>query len=282
MIVLGVGGFVLQGWVVALAARAVGSKRGRLGVGIVAGLICFLLNGAFAAAGMLLVRPHMAAATHAMGWALLGWVLLVWGMVAVEWAAMLAVMRYAFSLSLVRALAPLGAMAGLAVAGFVLAILVVRPHLIEAFVMVQSTSMSPTIDPGDRLLVNKMERPRRLDVVLYHSQDRNRTVYCKRVIALPGERLRFENGNVYINNQPIALPSVIAGKCHAFAARAPLNWRRYVDGQTIALGPAQYFVLGDNLDVSVDSRMTGPLAAGSLVGVVDLRYWPLGRWHILR
>lgn len=48
------------------------------------------------------------------------------------------------------------------------------------------------------------------------------------------------------------------------------------------LGGDEYFLIGDNVDSSVDSRMNGPSPGSSIVGVVDLVYWPLGRVQVIR
>src|SRR5205823_2060885 len=107
-------------------------------------------------------------------------------------------------------------------------------------------SMAPTIEPRDRLLVNKLLRPRRWDMVAYWRHDEQPpAVYCKRLIALPGERLRFDGGMVYINDQLMPAPAVVAGRCHA---SVPGTAARYADGQTIALGSDEYFLVGDNVD----------------------------------
>jgi hypothetical protein len=57
---------------------------------------------------------------------------------------------------------------------------------------------------------------------------------------------------------------------------------RYSDGETIQLGGREFFFVGDNVGRSGDSRILGPSDRSALVGVVDLRYWPIGRVAILR
>jgi type IV secretory pathway protease TraF len=56
----------------------------------------------------------------------------------------------------------------------------------------------------------------------------------------------------------------------------------YVEGQTILLRSNEFFFIGDNADVSLDSRLLGPSDRSAIVGVVDLMYWPLSRFHIVR
>jgi signal peptidase I len=105
-------------------------------------------------------------------------------------------------------------------------------------------------------------------------------VFCKRLVGMPGERLRFENGTIFINDQPADVPKVLQGRCRATIPneRNP----RYTGGQTIVLGGNEYFLIGDNIDISGDSRYFGPTNRADLIGVVDLMYWPIDRLRIVR
>jgi len=107
-----------------------------------------------------------------------------------------------------------------------------------------------------------------------------RSLWCKRVVGLPGEELRFEGGQLYVNNQLQPAPAVLAGRLTAMVPTP--GHSRYVDGQTIRLGDNELFVLGDNLPVSDDSRWTGPVKTSTLDGVVDFQYWPFSRFGIKR
>jgi signal peptidase I len=121
-------------------------------------------------------------------------------------------------------------------------------------------------------------------MVAYHSTDldnRTPTIYCKRLIGLPNERLRFEGGNLYANNKAIEAPEVLRGRLHA-APGAEQTLAHYRDGEDIVLGADECFVIGDNVDKSTDSRMRGPSNASEIVGVVDWIYWPLGKFRIVR
>jgi signal peptidase I len=144
-------------------------------------------------------------------------------------------------------------------------------------------SMSPTIEPDDRFAAFKLLRPRRWDLVVYWNNDaRGRMPYVKRLVALPGERLRFDGGGVFINDQPVTVPAVLAGKCHAKLPGGARPETRYYDGDTITLGPDEYFLIGDNIDISADSRINGPSKSADLIGVIDLIYWPLGKFRVVR
>lgn len=200
-------------------------------------------------------------------------------LLAIELYVIFIVIGRRFDLTARRAAAPFGAY--LAISALIVAFLflALRPHMLEAFV-IPTKSMSPTMNPGDRFVVNKLLRPRRLDLVAYWTYGPHRDVYIKRLIGLPGERLRFENGGLYVNDHPIELPNVLAGHCRA--ALGPPPFWPYHDGQTITLGPDEYFFIGDNADISLDSRHAGPSHGSALAGVVDLIYWPVSRFHVVR
>jgi signal peptidase I len=199
-------------------------------------------------------------------------------LLVLQWCAIFAVLQRVFRLSFFRVLAPLGTLIALILLEFAVALGAVRPFLIEAFV-VPSRSMSPTIDPNDRITVAKMIRPRRWDLVAYHEMGSGGAVFCKRLVGLPDDRLRFTGGNLYINDQLADMPAMIRGRCRASVMGSA---SRYVENQTIHIGPNEYFLLGDNVEISADSRLYGPAAGNTMVGVVDMIYWPLSKAKILR
>ncbi|MGN6506041.1 MAG: signal peptidase I [Tepidisphaeraceae bacterium] len=261
---------LLSAWALSTSARAAGSPRGsfRRGVAVVALLFvveCISEGIGIAAPS---TSPRAAAVSGLVRLALL-------------WIVVFLVFRSGFKLNAKRTLAPFGVYLGLGVASLALAVFVIKPYLIEAFVL-PTQSMAPTIESGNRFVVNKLVQPRRLDLVTYWSDDSPPAVYCKRLIGLPGERIRFEGGGVFVNDQPITLPPVLAGRCHASPAPVPPSKARYRDGESISLGPNEYFLIGDNVDRSADSRLAGPTHASALVGVVDFVYWPPSKIRLMR
>jgi signal peptidase I len=254
----------------AWAARAVGSPRGRFSVGLLAILILTGLDLAVLLISVAVEQPTTVPGIIATG--------LFW--MAVQLCLTFTVLRKAFRLSFGRTFAPLGSLLGVSILFAVLILAVLRPHVSQTFV-IPSASMSPTLDPGDRFFVNKLAQPRRWDLIAYWNagiSSPRRTIYCKRVIGLPGEQLRFDNGQIYIKDQLQTAPTVLAG-------RLTVNMRygsRYRDGETISLGPNEIFVIGDNVSNSADSRMSGPSNTSDIVGVVDLQYWPLSKFGVKR
>jgi signal peptidase I len=157
---------------------------------------------------------------------------------------------------------------------------IIRPFVVEAFA-IPNRSMSPTFYPGDCVVANKLEHPRRWDLVLYYAIRPDgkvgNLVYCKRLVGLPGERLRFEAGKVFVNDQEKSCPSVVAGKY-----RTCQQFGRYHEGETITLRSDEIFLMDDSVDKSMDSRFAGPSKIATVVGVADFLYWPVSRFRLLR
>ena len=255
-------------WAMARAARAVGSSHGRFGVGALVVLLMLFINTISALLAAQL--PPMTPATA---------LFVAPGIAA--WTGDRSIPRDATGISATvpANFCAICAYLALTLLLWGLVLFVVRPFLTQAY-LIPTQSMSPTIDLGNRILVNKILKPRRLDLVAYRADDHE--IYCKRLIALPGERLRFDEGGISIDDKSLTLPAVIAGRCHAFVGVTPRLRDRYADGQEILLGDDEYFLLGDNLAISADSRIHGPSLGASLVGVVDAVYGPPGRIRLLR
>ena len=149
----------------------------------------------------------------------------------------------------------------LAVLVAIVAILLIYPP-----VRVEGTSMVPMLQDQDRLFINKLAYHvgdiQRRDVVVFRYPRDTTKSYIKRVIALPGDRIRIDHGRVYVNNQALAEPYVPA---------------RYTDERsqpemTIPVG--DYFVMGDHRSISSDSRDFGPVDRQLIYGKASFVYWP--------
>lgn len=175
--------------------------------------------------------------------------------------------------------------------------LLIKTFLLQAF-YIPSESMVPTLQIGDRVLVNKLvyriHPPRRGDIIVFIEHPgpkrsfwgRVRSFlteglgvtkpptkdFIKRVIGLPGEKLQITNGVVTIT-QP-------EGK--SFALDEPyLNKPPYTDSFGPTTVPADsYFVMGDNRGNSQDSRFStvGFIAKKTIIGRAFIRIWPIGRF----
>ena len=267
VVLLSIALLALTAWALGRTARALGSVNGRFGKGMIAAVTISLVAIVINLFGLLLA-PYSSQL-------ILSVVDLLLFLFSIFF-----LLEYMFRLSAARTFAMLGAYWAISLLELGLVLLIVRPLVIEAF-LIHTASMSPTLNPGERFMVNKVLHPRRWDLVAYWSHsDPQPERWCKRIVALPGERLRFEGGAVYINDQLMPAPPVVNGRYHA---TLPVHASQpYHDGQTIVLGRDEFFVVGDNMDLSDDSRMLGPTPRSDMVGVVDVIYWPLNRAKVLR
>ena len=145
----------------------------------------------------------------------------------------------------------------------VLLAMIVHLFLAQATV-VYGQSMEPNLSPFQRLIVDKLtyhfRAPERNDIVVLELPDVS-DLLVKRIVALPGESIEIDNGEVYVNGVRLDEP-FLRDLGHVSMAR-------------VRLGPLQYFVMGDNRDNSNDSRTFGPVMREQVVGRVWVRYWPL-------
>lgn len=160
-----------------------------------------------------------------------------------------------------------------------IAILIIYP--IRTFVaqpfFVRGQSMEPTFVDGDYLIVDELSyrfrEPQRGEVVVFRFPLDEDQYYIKRIVGLPGETIEVESGRLY---------SIPQGS----ETREPLAewWYRELSGRLlpgedfqVKIPEESYFVLGDNLTASYDSRRWGALPRKDIVGRVWLRVFPLER-----
>lgn len=144
-----------------------------------------------------------------------------------------------------------------------------RTFIGEAFV-VPGSSMSPTIQPGDRILVDKRwyvrDRIHRNDVVAFRSEGPDSPLYFRRVAGLPGDTIEIKNERVFINGDEWGDPhAVYDGPLPPFS--------EMVNRGPVKIPPDYCFLLGDNRRMSKDSRMTGPIPLSNVCGVARWIFW---------
>ena len=149
-------------------------------------------------------------------------------------------------------------------------IALVRSFLFSPFAVI-GQSMEPTFYEKDYLIVDEISYrfrdPKRGEVVVFRSPVSS-DFYLKRIIGLPGERIKISDNKVVIYNDEYPQGDVIN----------EVYLDENTSGQdTITLGPNQYYVMGDNRDASYDSRRFGPVDKESIVGRVWVRGWPFSR-----
>ena len=126
--------------------------------------------------------------------------------------------------------------------------------------------MLPRLEDRDRLFINKfvyrISAIERGDVVVFRYPRDPEKSYIKRVIALPGDRLRIDRGVVWLNGKPQLRirPRGVRGQ--------PLAWRRLWCPQD------SYFMMGDHRSISSDSREFGPVDRDLIYGKAVFVYWP--------
>lgn len=147
--------------------------------------------------------------------------------------------------------------------------------LLRAFVVqtffVPSGSMIPTLQPGDRILVQKIGYSiNEGAIVVFRTPPQYRASDCsgtpendlvKRVIGLPGETIMSVGNTVYINGKPLPEPYLPKGQ----SLGAPINEEK--------IPPGHYFVMGDNRPISCDSRVWGLVPRRDIIGRVFLVIW---------
>jgi signal peptidase I len=167
------------------------------------------------------------------------------------------------------------------IVGALIVALVVKTFLFQAF-FIPSASMEPTLEEGDRVLVNKLSYDlhdvRRGDVVVFElpkdqiGADGIKDL-IKRVIGLPGDVIETRDGVVYINDRRLDEPYLPEGTLTG----DPSNGNNpEIERQTVPEGTV--FVMGDNRANSHDSRYAdrGPIPIDTLVGRAFVLVWPPG------
>jgi signal peptidase I len=136
-------------------------------------------------------------------------------------------------------------------------------------VKVEGLSMMPGLYDQERIFVNKfiyrIEPISRGDIIVFRYPRDPSKSFIKRVIAVSGDRVRIDGGQVYVNNKPLD---------EDYVAPAYEDDRSYPD--TI-IPPHSYFVLGDHRNMSNDSRDFGPVNSSYIYGKAVLGYWPVNK-----
>jgi len=155
-------------------------------------------------------------------------------------------------------------------------IIPIRYFLIQPF-FVSGASMEPNFLDGDYLIIDEISYrfrvPQRGDVVVFRYPLEPSQFFIKRIIGLPEETIRIEDGRVFVIDET--------------GIERVLNESEYLDDAytggnlSITLGADEYFVLGDNRQSSSDSRKWGEVRKKFIIGQAWLRAWPLNRMSVV-
>src|SRR5207302_2426778 len=155
----------------------------------------------------------------------------------------------------------------LAIAAFVI-IFLYQP------VKVEGTSMLPGLEDQERIFINKFvyrfEAIEGGDVVVFRYAKDPSISYIKRVVGVPGDKIRIRDGAVYLNDVKLDESYVP-------------SW--YLDGRSYPetiMGPHTFFLMGDHRNMSSDSREFGPVDESFIFGKAVFVYWPMERMGRLK
>lgn len=149
----------------------------------------------------------------------------------------------------------------------IIAALLIRTFLVTP-VKVDGTSMYPTLNDGEILILKKYDKSyKRFDVVVINY---NGEKLVKRIIGLPGENIKYKNNKLYINGKKVDEPLELETENFSLIN---LGYNKIPDNH--------YLVLGDNRYNSTDSRIIGLIKKEDILGVTNLRIWPFKKIGIL-
>lgn len=144
---------------------------------------------------------------------------------------------------------------------------------------VNGSSMFPNFVDKEYLLTDKISyqlgEPKRGDVVVFKAPStepcaENECEYIKRIIGMPSDRVKVENGHVYLNGSLLAqdfLPPEVVTEAGSFCQ----------EGVEVVVPEGQYLVFGDNRSHSRDGREFGPIERNLILGKAFFRYWPIDK-----
>ncbi|CAI8389359.1 MAG: Signal peptidase IB [Acidimicrobiales bacterium AG-410-I20] len=159
---------------------------------------------------------------------------------------------------------------------------VIKAFLFQAY-YIPSPSMDPSLEVGDRVIVNKLSYKlhdvNRGDTVVFDNPSQSNgevSDLIKRVVALPGETLQVQDGKVYIDGNLMIEPYLADSETTGDFS-TPTGCIGSLETLNVCVVPDDHvFVMGDNRWNSRDSRIFGPVPVESIVGRAFVRVWPLG------
>lgn len=152
-------------------------------------------------------------------------------------------------------------------------------------IVVDGESMMPTLENGDRMIVNKINytigKPDRFDIIVFHAPEGKD--YIKRVIGLPGDYVEYKNDVLYINGEAYEEPYLDEYKEQIVDGNLTGDFTLNDIDPTIDVIPEGYIlVLGDNRRYSKDSRHIGLVDIDEIVGSTKLIFWPVKEIEIVK
>lgn len=163
--------------------------------------------------------------------------------------------------------------------GIAVVLAVVIRYFLFAPIIVDGSSMMPTLHDQDRMIVNKFAytvgKPKRFDIIVFHAPENKD--YIKRVIGLPGDEIEYQNDTLYVNGEAMDEPYLEEFK--KLVVDGPLT-EPFTLEDIPAIGQktvpeGHLFVMGDNRRSSKDSRHIGAIEMEKVLGKTSIVYWPI-------
>ncbi len=143
---------------------------------------------------------------------------------------------------------------------------------------VTGESMEPTLHDKEQVIAEKLStrfKPlERGEIVIFRHPEEHTRLLIKRVIALPLEKIKLENGQVFINDVVLAEPYLAPGIL-------TLGNQSIEEGEEYNVPPYSYVLMGDNREKSSDSRTLGAIREELIVGRALLVYYPLNSIRLI-
>ncbi len=154
-----------------------------------------------------------------------------------------------------------------------LAIFVVMYRFLFQPHQVKGNSMYDNFHDGEYLLTDKISYrfnlPQRDDIIVFKAPKNEDYDYIKRIIGLPGDRIKIEKNRVFVND-------LLVDESGYLDKTIVTNAGYFVkEGLSLSVPPENYFVMGDNRSNSSDSRDWGFVPAKNIVGRAWVKYWPI-------
>ena len=154
---------------------------------------------------------------------------------------------------------------------------VLKTFVIQTFI-IEGQSMEKSFHTGEYLLIDKLSyrvtNPKRGDIVVFIPRDDISKSYIKRVIGLPGEKLKITSDKIIINDEVISESSYLGDTIGSIIEPD--------ESYSINLNDNEYFVMGDNRDSSRDSRVIGPIHKEQITGRAFLVIFPFNNFGLVR
>ena len=162
----------------------------------------------------------------------------------------------------------------------IIVVVIIRTFIVTP-VIVRGDSMDETLHDGEVLILNKISYKfsniERYDIIVIKDEDDDYII--KRVIGMPGDDIEYKNNKLYINGKKVN-KSFTKDETEDFDLEEICDINN--DECENGIPKGKYLVLGDNRDISADSRIKGLIDKKQIMGKTTIRLWPLTKINIIK